>query len=151
MRKSMVIGLVAVVGAVLVGLGLLGTASYNRSIESSEDSELQAVRQAITGASTGTISVGYVKFGLDGLSKYLTVGLVAENDSLTAEQMRQILKAIRVSYPDDAAYLHLSLTDSQGELIDIGDQLKEVGVNEIDIVNGYELSIRSSGLQELRL
>lgn len=54
MRKSTIIGLVAVVGVVLIGVGILvGVSSYNQSIESEEASELQAVEQAITGASGG--------------------------------------------------------------------------------------------------
>ncbi|MCD8561842.1 hypothetical protein LRY29_02155 [Candidatus Saccharibacteria bacterium] len=152
MRKSTIIGLVAVVGVVLIGVGILvGVSSYNQSIESEEASELQAVEQAITGASGGLITVQHVAFGLDGFSKHLTVGLVAEDGPPTTEQIRQLLKAIRASYPDDTAYLSLSVTDAQGALIDIGQQLKEIGVEEIDIVNGYELTIRTSSLQQLRL
>lgn len=52
-------------------------------------------------------------FGLDGFSKHLTVGLVAEDGPPTAEQIRQLLKAIRASYPDDTAYLSLSVTDAK--------------------------------------
>jgi hypothetical protein len=151
MRKGTIIGLAVAVAVVVVAAGILvGISSYNRSVEGKEESGSQAVEQAITSVSGNTINIGYVEFGPDGLSKVLRVGLVAE-DTPTADQIRPILKAIRASYPDDTAYLSLSIVDAQGELIDMGDQLREIGVDEKDIVNGYELSIRSSGLQQLKL
>lgn len=151
MRKGTIIGLAVAVAVVVVAAGILvGISSYNRSIESKEESGSQAVERAITSVSGNTINVGYVAFGLDGLGKVLRVGLIAE-DTPTTDQIRSILKAIRASYPDDAAYLSLSIVDAQGELIDVGDRLREIGVDEKDIVNGYELSIRSSGLHLLKL
>ena len=153
-------------GLILLIAGLVLTVSvFNESSEEggfspsslTSDSGLeeqtikQTIEQGITDASGGLITVEYVVFGLDGLNKYLSVGLVAEETPPTTEQMRQVLKTIRASYPDDAAYLHLSFNDAQGELIDISDQLIKIGVEEIDIVNGYMLSIRSSGLQQLSL
>lgn len=150
-KKTVLIIGVTVASMVLIGAVLVaGVDSVNRSIASQAESELRAVEQAINSVSGSTISVGYVKFGLDGFGEVLNVGLIAE-DTITADQIRSVLKAIQASYPDDAAYLSLSIVDAQDELIDIGDQLRKIGVDEADIVSGYQLNIRASDLQQLTL
>jgi len=131
--RSLSKALVATAAAITLVLGLTACTSGGAHYQEAIPKALRATQLGVTDA--------WADEGLDGFTKYLSVGVQLDEDEVTADDVRVILGAIAESNDLKADELHLTVKNVDGDYADMPAIAAALGSPARPSADGYDLIV----------